>query len=144
MHADDLKKPSWNCVHFVEPVQVDSLVESLHAGQPRIANVDARPIRSDRDLFAALRDAFEFPSYFGMNWDAVYECLRDLSWLPDGGHVLLVANAPEVWGHAYSTAGRLVEAWLFSGEHWSRSGVAFHLLFCRGSPKYFAKPRRQP
>jgi hypothetical protein len=30
-----------------------------------------------RQLFIKLR----FPDYFGFNWDALYDCLRDFDWL---------------------------------------------------------------
>jgi RNAse (barnase) inhibitor barstar len=36
------------------------------------------------DLLRTLGDALEFPSYYGMNWDALNECLLDLLTLPDG------------------------------------------------------------
>jgi hypothetical protein len=41
-----------------------------------------RGIRSKQKLLAILADKLHFPRYFGHNWDALEECLRDLSWLP--------------------------------------------------------------
>ena len=39
-------------------------------------------LRSKQKLFRVLADQFRLPPYFGRNWDALEECLRDLSWLP--------------------------------------------------------------
>lgn len=33
------------------------------------------------DLFTVLRRELRLPDYFGGNWDALSECLRDLSWI---------------------------------------------------------------
>lgn len=41
-------------------------------------------IRSKQKLLRMLSQQFQFPAYFGHNWDALEECLRDLSWLPAG------------------------------------------------------------
>jgi RNAse (barnase) inhibitor barstar len=43
-------------------------------------------------VMAAIASALEFPSYFGHNLDALYDCLTDLSWLPAGEHVLIWSN----------------------------------------------------
>ena len=41
-------------------------------------------------LFAVYVNELRFPDYFGGNWDAFEECLRDLSWLPKGSVVRIV------------------------------------------------------
>ncbi len=41
-------------------------------------------IRSKQKLLRTLAKELQLPAYFGHNWDALEECLRDLSWLPDG------------------------------------------------------------
>ena len=37
--------------------------------------------------------AWQFPYYFGENWDAFDECLTDLQWLPAEAYVLCVTQA---------------------------------------------------
>ncbi|HEY4235558.1 MAG TPA: barstar family protein [Lacipirellulaceae bacterium] len=47
-------------------------------------------LRRKRDLFRALATGLKLPAYFGDNWDALEECLRDLSWLGAETHVVLL------------------------------------------------------
>jgi|GEM_PF-985440 len=47
-------------------------------------------IRTKRELFAALQRQLHFPSYFGGNWDALNDCLHDLSWLPEHQEIVLI------------------------------------------------------
>src|ERR1700761_2097058 len=61
--------------------------------------VRGNKMKSLDDLFDEFSAAFQFPSYFGENWDALDECLSDLEWLATtAGYILLVANASEVLG----------------------------------------------
>lgn len=46
-------------------------------------------VRGKDGLLRALYECLELPGYFGFNWDALSECLRDLDWL-DSDSVVLV------------------------------------------------------
>ena len=35
------------------------------------------------DLHQRIRKAFGFPAYYGENWDAMWDCLRDIFWKTD-------------------------------------------------------------
>jgi Barstar (barnase inhibitor). len=47
-------------------------------------------VRSKQKLLKILADKLDFPGYFGWNWDALEECLGDLSWLSEGQPVVIV------------------------------------------------------
>lgn len=51
-------------------------------------------ISSKEALFATLGGQLKLPEYFGQNWDAFEECIRDLSWLPPGRVILDHADIP--------------------------------------------------
>jgi hypothetical protein len=51
-------------------------------------------IGSKTELISMLATQLCFPDYFGGNWDAFEECVRDLSWLPAGQVVLTHADVP--------------------------------------------------
>ena len=49
--------------------------------------------RGKEKLLSVLAAKLRFPTYFGHNWDALDECLRDLSWLADQPRVVIVHEA---------------------------------------------------
>ena len=53
-------------------------------------------MRTDERMHHELAAAMQFPSYYGENSNAFFECIRDLSWLGDVGLVLLVTDASQV------------------------------------------------
>jgi hypothetical protein len=46
--------------------------------------------RGKEKLLGVLAKGLRFPKYFGWNWDALDECLRDLSWLGEVRKVTIV------------------------------------------------------
>jgi hypothetical protein len=124
--AEDLAKPSWECVHFTDSAP---LRESLSRLGLHAATIDGSKISSKMDLMSALAAAFDFPGHFGANWDALDDSLRDLSWLETGNHTLTVESARDVWQNHPELAGGLVESWLGAARRWADLGIGFHLVF---------------
>jgi RNAse (barnase) inhibitor barstar len=60
-----------------------------------IAHVHAR-ITSVDELYDALSEALHLPSYFGRNWDALADVLRDLSWLAPRQVAIVHADLPDL------------------------------------------------
>ena len=62
-----------------------------------VRTVRGRKMHRKPGLFDEFAAAFQFPEYFGENWDAFEECLSDLEWLPrEAGYVLVVTDPAEV------------------------------------------------
>ena len=92
-------------------------------GDTRAANKAEVPsgIKSKAALLDALFVALRFPDYFGGNWDALEECIRDLSWLPRGDVVLRHKDLPLPEDRAalstyLAILKGAVEKWSSSGE----------------------------
>jgi hypothetical protein len=51
-------------------------------------------VRSKQKLLRILAGKLRFPGYFGWNWDALEECLRDLSWLREQRVAIVHDEAP--------------------------------------------------
>jgi Barstar (barnase inhibitor) len=126
LSADRIDRVDWSCVHFAREGPDEGELIDRGIGLVRI---DGHEIADAGDLMDALAVGFSFPGYFGRNWDAVEECLRDLSWLPAEGYALVIRGAERLWSRDPRLAGRLVESWLFCAEHWARREKPFHLVF---------------
>ena len=70
----------------------------------------------------------KLPAYFGANWDALADCVRDFNWLKGAGFVLHIAghgNFAKAAPDDYQTAlAVLAEAALF----WKEKGTPFVVL----------------
>jgi len=66
-----------------------------------------------------------FPPYFGENWDALADCLTDLSWAPAEGYAILLSRLTGLAQQDCFTAlDVLDEAAIF----WADNGVPFFVL----------------
>lgn len=52
--------------------------------------VDLSGILTKQEFLRSMAKALQFPSYFGMNWDAFEECLTDFEWCTAMGYVIIV------------------------------------------------------
>jgi RNAse (barnase) inhibitor barstar len=49
-----------------------------------------------QDFLSRTAATLEFPAWFGENWDALLDCLTDLSWRPAPGYVVIFENAADL------------------------------------------------
>jgi RNAse (barnase) inhibitor barstar len=61
---------------------VDVAAVLPQTGRFVVARLDGGRMPDVDCVFYELSDALLFPGYFGWNWDALSDCLRDLMWLP--------------------------------------------------------------
>ena len=102
--------------------------------RPRVSAVRAprRPTSTgcmDKEtLLTRVAEALEFPDWFGRNWDAFFDCLTDLSWLPASGHVLVLLNTAEMRRdapEAFDTARSIMQE---AAGIWARRGQTFRVI----------------
>jgi hypothetical protein len=65
---------------------------AFHDADALLARVP-RGTRGKRELLALLARQLVFPAWFGHNWDALSDCLRDFHWLADGQRVVIAHDA---------------------------------------------------
>ena len=90
----------------------------------RESGVDVARIDARSDVFDAVARALQFPDWFGRNWDALEDCLGDLSWRPARGHVLLFEGFP-----GGDERGQLIDVLRSSAQFWAARSHPFFAVF---------------
>jgi RNAse (barnase) inhibitor barstar len=131
LRAADLTRVTWCCLHYAAATDVTpQLRAALQNAGIAGFDLDGARVRTRDDLLRGIADAMQFPDYFGMNWDAVIDCLRDLpDRQPAEGYVLFVHGAERLWRQGLSWMGELTEVWLTAAEESGQDGVPLHLVF---------------
>lgn len=69
-------------VHAVADEHVPMFTKALHDLGFSSTVVEGSAVVDDRTFWAEIRRAFDFPDYFGANWDAFNDCFGDLDLPP--------------------------------------------------------------
>jgi hypothetical protein len=85
----------------------------------RCFHLDGRQIVSKADFLRVCAGVMQFPRYFGANWDAQEDSLRDLAWAPaQRGYLVLYDHVerfalaqPEEFATALDVLRSAVESW---------------------------------
>lgn len=93
------------------------------------AVLDGRVVLDKSALLRALAEALRFPAYFGANWDALLDCLGDLSWLPSPCCDVVIEHAEVTWGRAPRELGTLSEIAQVAAKRLQASGRSLRIIF---------------
>ena len=96
-----------------------AIVEAARESGVDLARIDARD-----DVLESVAKALDFPAWFGRNWDALEDCLGDLSWRQGIAHVLLFEGYPRG-----DDLGVLLDVLRATAEYWTQRGRAFFAVF---------------
>jgi hypothetical protein len=112
-------------------INVASLVQDLNERTVYSRTLTLFPRDDDEIALRLLDRAFNFPLYFGFNWAAADECLRDLSWLGQGlaGYCAVIVPWIADGGHPpREVITTLVKTFEFCGTYWRVRGMPFKLV----------------
>lgn len=107
----------------------DPLFSATRGSDLQVARVPLHEVRDKQALLAAIARALDFPDWFGGNWDALEDCLTDLSWRTASGHLLVLEGAQHL---APDAAGVLIDVLSSAAEFWSGRGTPFFAVFVNG------------
>ena len=75
------------------------VIALAEAANWRAMALDGSAIHDKASLLDAFAAGFSFPDWFGRNWDALADCLGDLSWLGESsGYLVLFEDWPVLAG----------------------------------------------
>ena len=90
-----------------------------------VFEVSLEGIADKEALLGRFGAALEFPDWFGGNWDALEDCLADLSWRPAAGYVLLLHGADGFAARCADDFGVLVDVLGTCAASWREREVPF-------------------
>jgi hypothetical protein len=103
----------------------DAIVDALRGSRLRHAHVELPGGADKAALLRAIGREMDFPDWFGGNWDALEDCLTDLSWRQADGHVLMLAGAGTL---PSDDLGILIDVLDASAGFWKARGKPFFAI----------------
>jgi hypothetical protein len=84
-----------------------------------VARLDGTRMTDAEHAFHEFADALLFPGYFGWNWAALSDCVRDLRWLPADGYLIVVDNGPQLLPDSPEDRRTLFRVLSRAVQHWA-------------------------
>jgi len=111
--------------------RADDILDAVQGSTLRVARIGLAGAPGKAAAMERIAGALEFPQWFGGNWDALEDCLTDLSWSNAGGHVLLIEGARDMPG---DERGILLDILASAAAWWAERKRPFFAVFLNGSP----------
>jgi RNAse (barnase) inhibitor barstar len=116
-------------VYLVDPGTDEAEIQdAAAASRLDFVRIDLHGVSDKASLLHEIGAAVGFPEYFGMNWDALYDCLTDMSWRPAAGYVLLLAGIRPLTRNSnmdFDVVTRVLDS---AAGYWRQREVPFYAL----------------
>lgn len=90
--------------------------------------VDLQGVATKDAFLDAVASSLQFPDWFGRNWDALEDCLTDMSWHPAPGYVAILSHADDFRNKEEAEFLLALRVFQSAAESWRAEGVPFWTL----------------
>lgn len=108
--------------------EITILKDRLSNNDFHVASIEYDASYSELSLIDQIDREFCFPDYFGRNWNAVDECLSDLSWLPSKAFCCFFIGSSQSKKEDKRIYDLLIDIFKCAGNVWKERGVIFKLI----------------
>jgi len=109
----------------------DEILDATRGSKLHVVRIGLAGAAGKGDLIGRIAAALAFPAWFGGNWDALEDCLSDLSWASADGYVLLFEGAGDL---PLVERGTLVDILASAAASWAERKCPFFAVFLDGEP----------
>jgi RNAse (barnase) inhibitor barstar len=92
--------------------------------------IELKQVKNKAGFLAQVARELDFPDYFGRNWDALSDCLADLSWRPAAGYVILFNDFRRFANVAPADAEKARRIFDSCAAQWKQKKVPFFVVLC--------------
>jgi RNAse (barnase) inhibitor barstar len=122
-----LRNPAWSGVRRLSAT-AEAIARAAAANGFVLWRVDLADVRDKGGLLTALAGAIDFPDWFGRNWDALQDCLGDLSWRPAPGYVVVLEHCDGFSERAPQEFKTALEVFNTAADSWREQDIPFWVL----------------
>lgn len=125
-------------LHVTTDLDMRAAADRVISRGGKVVYLEGRNLASVGELFDSYASAFEFPDYFGRNWNAFDECITTLSEVPAPAYLTVISGADDVliedpadlsvFLRLVDEAGRTWSRKLGLGPEWGGGDVAFNTV----------------
>jgi len=106
--------------------RVDVIEDALRGSSLSLARIALQDVTEKSALLRRIAARLGFPAWFGENWDALEDCLTDLSWLEGEGCVVVFEGFQLL---PADELGVLIDVTISAAEFWTERGKPFFAVF---------------
>jgi RNAse (barnase) inhibitor barstar len=128
-----------NIVQAIRAYRVEDLLTAAQAARQHFLYANVATAQTKQEVLEGIAEAFTFPTHFGKNLDALYDCMTDLVCKagPQNGFVVVLEQLPDNPRFDREAREQLLDVFRDAADFWGERRVPFRCFYS------FAVPRAQ-
>jgi hypothetical protein len=115
-------------VYLAPPRADDGIRSAARMRGLEFMEVELKGVKEKRNFLKRMATGLDFPEYFGMNWDALGDCLTDFSWRAAEGYVILLKNHQSFAVKSPPDAQMAERIFDSSAQYWKQKKTPFYII----------------
>ena len=126
-----------NIVQSIRAYRVDDLMQAASHADQHFLYANLTAAQSKQEVLEGIAEAFLFPTHFGKNLDALYDCMTDLVHKAgtQPGFVVVLEQLPDNPRFDREAREQLLDVFRDAADFWAERRVAFRCFYSFAVPR---------